>query len=56
MAQGVRPVCPHCRAALNPKTDLLWDNSGQLKVGGVSIIYCGIGGAPFNTFTKKERG
>lgn len=55
------PSCPFCRAHLDPKTDLLWDNTGQLKVGGVSIVYCGycgavLGGAPFTTFTKRQRG
>ncbi len=61
MDSALGPSCPWCKHPIDPKTDILWDNTGQLRVGGVSILYCGwcgnvLGGAPFNTVSKRVRG
>ncbi len=57
------PKCPTCQNPINPKTDVLWDNTGHPVVGlkGVNIVYCGFCGAIFGaatitTLTKKRRG
>ncbi len=60
MLPSPAPICPWCKRHLDPKKDVLWDNTGQLKVTGVTVIYCGfcgavLGGADFVTLSKRER-
>jgi hypothetical protein len=55
------PACPWCKHTIDPKTDILWDTTAQLKLSGVTIVYCGwcgavLGGAQFSTFSKRKRG
>jgi hypothetical protein len=55
------PICPHCRQTIDPKRDLLWENTGgQLSMRGVTIVYCAwcgtiLGTTNFQTFTKTRR-
>lgn len=57
-----RPTCPYCRQTIDPKRDILWENTGgQLSVRGVTIVYCGwcgsiLGSTGFQAFTKSRRG
>jgi hypothetical protein len=58
-----QPFCPHCKHALDPKNDVLYQG---ISLGSVySIIYCGwcgavLGGGPSSGMhllgTKTERG
>lgn len=55
------PCCPHCRAKIEPRTDILWDSTGAMKLSGVTVIYCGfcgaiLGGVPQLTLSKRRRG
>lgn len=56
------PICPLCKHTLDPKKDILWDNTGgSLAVKGIGIVYCGwcgavLGATDWQTLTKRERG
>ena len=60
--EAPRPVCPHCHQTIDPKKDILWENTGgQLSVRGVTVVYCGwcgsiLGSTGFQAFTKTRRG
>lgn len=35
------PICPDCNHRIDPKKDILWENTGsQLSMRGVTIVYC----------------
>jgi hypothetical protein len=58
MADRVLPVCPWCKHVLDPKKDVLFENTGQLSASGVDVIYCRfcgavLGGAQFTVFSKR---
>lgn len=55
------PFCPSCKHPIDPRTDILWDHTPMVAMGGVTIVYCGwcgaiLGSASHQTFLKKQRG
>ncbi|HTT73499.1 MAG TPA: hypothetical protein VMG99_05050 [Thermoplasmata archaeon] len=57
-----RPICPHCKQGLDPKTDILWENTASpISLRGVTIVYCGwcgsvLGSTGYQSLSKTRRG